>query len=331
MSAAPNLPPVKAAQSVEARDACQYCRQPIRGTYYRIRSAMSCPACADKIRAAVDKNRAGAYPFALVCGVGAAFVGMLLNAAFFISTAWIVSLPALAIGWMVGMAIKKGAGGTGGRSYQITAAILTYVAISMSSLPVGMHYAREREQAASRALALHRSFGQPDKPLTPAQMQAREQDLAARQRALEEEFGQPHAERRPFQRSFPPPYLPSNPVSQPPNPGATQPVALLPVPQPVPEARGVQPQVRGAQPRILGSRVPQSAPALTFWAFVGQFLRLTIASPFAFFWLKGLTLETSLNFSLLVLGMVLAWRLTSGVEFVIFGPFDASPQPSPLE
>jgi hypothetical protein len=229
---------------------------------------------------------------------------------------------------MVGMAIKKGAGGTGGRSYQITAAILTYIAISMSSLPVGMHYAREREQAAWRALALHRSSGQPATPLTPAQMQAHEQDLAARQRALEEEFDQPHAERRPFQRSFPPPYLPSSPVSQPPTRSATQQA----LPLPVPEARVVQPRPQGVQPQILGTRVPQStAMALTFWAFVGQFLRLTIASPFAFFWLKGLTLDTSLNFSLLVLGMVLAWRLTSGVEFVIFGPFDASSQASPLE
>lgn len=296
---------------------------------------MSCPACSEKIRAAITKNKASAYPFALVCGVGAAFLGMFLNAAFFISTGWIVSLPALAVGWMVGMAIRKGSGGTGGRSYQITAAVLTYIAISMSSLPVGLHYARQREQAAWRARtqAFYRNSVQPGTTLTPEQKLAREQDLAARQRALEDEFGQDHAARRPFQRSFPPPYLPSSPA----NPPAEQRTPQPPVPpaaaaKPVPQARIIQPRLEGLPQQIVGTRVPQAAtPALTFWGFLGQFLGLTIASPFAFFWVSGLTLETALNFFLLVMGMVFAWRLTSGVKFVIFGPFEtpASAAPPP--
>jgi hypothetical protein len=336
VSAVPNLPPASGAQFPEAQGACQYCRQPIRGPYYRIRSAMSCPACSEKIRAAIAKNKANAYPFALVCGVGAAFLGMFLNAAFFISTGWIVSLPALAVGWMVGMAISKGAGGAGGRSYQITAAVLTYVAISMSSLPVGMHYARQREQAAWRARtqAFYRNSVRPGTTLTPEQKLAREQDLAARQRALEDEFSQAHATRRPFQRSFPPPYLPSSPTNPPAGQSTPKPPdAAAAVTKPVPQVRMIQPRLEeGVPPQIVGNRVPQAAtPGFTFWGFLGQFLGLTIASPFAFFWVQGLTLETALNFLLLIIGMVFAWRLTSGVEFVIFGPFETASIANPLK
>jgi len=57
--------------------------------------------------------------------------------------------------------------------------------------------------------------------------------------------------------------------------------------------------------------------------FLGQFLWLIIASPFAFFWRKGPALETSLDFALLIIGMVFAWRITPGVELFIFGPFEA--------
>lgn len=288
---------------------------------------MSCAACAERIRAAVAKSQSSSYPFALVCGVGAAFVGMFLNAAFFVATSWIVSLPALAVGWMVGMAVRKGAGGTGGKNYQITAAFLTYLAISMSSLPVGLHYAQVREQAAWRArvMAMRRKSIQDDASLTPEQKQAREQDLAARQRALEDEFGQVHATRRPMQRRFPPPYLPSRPANSPGGKDGSAGVsASSPVSSPAPAPA---PQVHVIRPQVQGGRLQAAAPAMTFWAFLGQFLGLTIASPFAFFWLNGVTLETALNFGLLVIGMVFAWRLTSGVPLVIYGPFDVPAQP----
>ncbi len=337
VSAVPNSPQFPPSVGADPQNPCQYCHRPIPGAYYRIRYAMACPSCAEQVRVAMAKHKAGRYPLALVFGMGAALIGMFLNAAFFVFTGWIVSLPALAVGWMIGSVMKKGSGGTGGRLYQVSAALLTYVAISMSSLPVGLHYARERELAAYRARvrAAQHSFGQPDRPLTPEQLQAREQDLAARQQQLEEEFGQAHAERRPFQRSFPPPYLPSGPTTAPDGNPARPPVPpLLPqsAPRPGPQVRVIQPNVQGAPTKIIGARLPQAAtPGFSFFGFLRQFLWLTIASPFAFFWLKGPTLETSLNFVLLIIGMVFAWRITTGVELVIFGPFDASTQPTPLK
>ncbi len=309
MSAAFNTPQFNTAEYSDSQNTCQYCRQPISGTYYRVRSAMSCPACTDKIRAAMAKNNSSAYPLALVCGMGAAILGMILYATFTILTGWVVSYVALAVGWMVGTAIKKGSGGSGGRRYQITAALLTYVAISMSSLPIGLHYARQRQQAMLRA-QLYRSFGSPERALTHEQQQAREQDLAARQRQLEDEFGQPHAGRAPLR-----PHSSPSPASS----TAQQPdtFSQSATPSQVPQSQA--PHVQFSKPNV---------PPPNFFAFLRQMLWLTIGSPFALLWLKGPTLGSFLNIAILSIGIIFAWRITAGVNLVVYGPFDAPTQPT---
>jgi hypothetical protein len=90
-----NTPQFNTAEYAAPQNTCQYCRQPISGAYYRIREVMSCPACADKLRATMAKSRASAYPLGLVCGMGAALLGMILYATFAILTGWMVSYVAL--------------------------------------------------------------------------------------------------------------------------------------------------------------------------------------------------------------------------------------------
>jgi len=293
-------------------DICQYCRRPISGTYYRVRTAMACPECTDKLRAAMAKSDSSAYPFALVCGMGAAIVGMILYSAFTILTGWIVSYVSLAVGWMVGTAIKKGSGGSGGRRYQITAALLTYAAISISALPTGIHYARQHQRALLRAQTLGRSF-RPERPLTPEQYDARGQDLAARQRQLEDEFGQPHSTPlSPRLHPSPPPADPSNLAAH--LAGPSSQVATPPQASP--------PQV--LQTQTVRTNVQQ----LNSVAFARQLFWLTIGSPLALFWLEGPTLGAVLNIAILSLGIIFAWRITAGVNLVIYGPFDAPMQPT---
>ncbi len=60
--------------------------------------------------------------------------------AFGIATGIRLGYIALAVGWLVGMAIKKGSNGIGGRRYQIAAVALTYAAVSLSAIPVGIYY-----------------------------------------------------------------------------------------------------------------------------------------------------------------------------------------------
>jgi hypothetical protein len=53
-----------------------------------------------------------------------------------IVTGLMIGYVSLAVGYIVGHAIKKGSGGRGGRRYQIAALALTYFAVSMSAIPI---------------------------------------------------------------------------------------------------------------------------------------------------------------------------------------------------
>jgi hypothetical protein len=131
------------------RDQCRFCRQPIVGSYYRINGAMACRGCAEKAQSVLppDGDSHTAYVRGILYGVGAAVAGMILYATFEIETGIIIGYLALAVGWMVGKAMMKGSNGRGGRRYQITAALLTYAAVSLAAIPVWIHFASEHKQA----------------------------------------------------------------------------------------------------------------------------------------------------------------------------------------
>jgi len=145
-------------------DHCQFCHQPIAGTYYRANDAMACPACAEKMRGELALDTHAAFMRALLYGAGAAIVGLILYATFAIVTGIIIGYVSLAVGWMVGKAMMKGSAGVGGRRYQIAAVLFTYVAVSMAAIPIWIHYAGQQKQT-------------------------RQQQLAAEQRQLENEYG----------------------------------------------------------------------------------------------------------------------------------------------
>jgi hypothetical protein len=126
-------------------DHCQFCHQPTKDTYYRVNGALACAGCAEQARAELSRDTHAAYVRALLFGVGAAIAGMILYAVFEIATGLIIGYISLAVGWMVGKAMMKGSGGVGGRRYQITAAFLTYAAVSMAAVPVAIHYAMEHK------------------------------------------------------------------------------------------------------------------------------------------------------------------------------------------
>jgi hypothetical protein len=157
-------------------DRCQFCQQPISGSYYRLKGAMACRGCAEKAQNEVPSDSHADYMRALLFGIGAAIVGLILYATFEIMTGIIIGYLSLAVGWMVGKAMMKGSNGRGGRRYQITAALLTYAAVSMAAIPVWIHFAGERKQA---------------------QHAAQQRQLTDEQRQTEQESGQqpeaPHA------------------------------------------------------------------------------------------------------------------------------------------
>jgi len=110
---------------------------------------------------------------ALLFGIGASILGMILYAVFAITTGIIIGFVSLAVGWLVGTAMLKGSGGIGGRRYQITAALLTYFAVAMAAVPIWIHYARqEREKEPQKLVAqerqLEKQAEQPSQTTAPA-------------------------------------------------------------------------------------------------------------------------------------------------------------------
>jgi len=128
-------------------DRCQFCQQPLRGSYYRVNAGMACPGCAERMRSKVDLDKHAAYVRALAYGVGAAVVGLIGYALIAILLqGWVISYMSIGVGWIVGTAMMKGSNGVGGRRYQIAAALLTYAAVSMAAVPISIHFAPERNQ-----------------------------------------------------------------------------------------------------------------------------------------------------------------------------------------
>jgi len=127
-------------------DHCHFCHQPIGTTYYRTNSAMTCASCADKLSRELAPDTHASFVRAIVFGIGAAILGMILYATFEIVTGIVIGYAALAVGWIVGKAMITGSKGVGGKRYQIVAVLLTYAAVSTAAIPVWIHYAGQHKQ-----------------------------------------------------------------------------------------------------------------------------------------------------------------------------------------
>lgn len=133
---------------------CAACRQPIGGSYFKIKGASVCAPCTEKIRAQVPRDSHAAFARALLFGIAGALVGLALYVVFAIATGLIIGYVSLAVGYIVGKAMRMGSGGVGGRRYQVVAVLLTYFAVSMSAVPIALGQARHVTISVSVAAQL---------------------------------------------------------------------------------------------------------------------------------------------------------------------------------
>jgi hypothetical protein len=140
MSTTPNNPGPQfaTAEYAGSGDKCNSCNQEIAGTYYRINGVLACERCTTQLQSQIPKDSHSAFVRALTFGIGAAILGLILYAAFGIITGIEIGYISLAVGWLIGKAMRKGSNGVGGRRYQITAAVLTYAAVSMAAIPISL-------------------------------------------------------------------------------------------------------------------------------------------------------------------------------------------------
>jgi hypothetical protein len=127
---------------------CAACKQPITGSYYQINGLPACVGCTTKIQAKNPSDSHAAFVRALVFGIAGAVVGFALYVFVALATGLSIGFVSLAVGFIVGKAMHLGSGGVGGRRYQIVAALLTYIAVSMSAVPIAIHQMQQHQPHA---------------------------------------------------------------------------------------------------------------------------------------------------------------------------------------
>jgi hypothetical protein len=118
---------------------------------------MACAACVEQVKLKIPRDNHAAFMRGLLFGVGGAILGLILYAAVGIITGWMIGYVALAVGWIVGKAMMAGSGGIGGRRYQLAAVVLTYAAVSMAAIPMGIAQMSKAHKAAPTEQSLRNS------------------------------------------------------------------------------------------------------------------------------------------------------------------------------
>jgi len=120
-------------------EQCKFCGQSIAGKYFRINSGMSCASCAERASRERPTDSHAAFVRAVLFGVAGALAGLIVYAAFGIITGLMIGYIALAVGFLVGKAMMMGSKGLGGRRYQIVALVLTYAAVALGEMSIGVY------------------------------------------------------------------------------------------------------------------------------------------------------------------------------------------------
>jgi hypothetical protein len=131
-------------------EVCQSCKQPISGSYYRVNGALACERCANQLKEQPKDTHAN-FVRGIAFGIGGAILGLILYSVFGMVTGMVFGLVSLAVGYIVGKAIKTGSSGIGGRRYQIAAALLTYAAVAMSAVPLAVYQIAKQARPAAVA------------------------------------------------------------------------------------------------------------------------------------------------------------------------------------
>ncbi len=119
-------------------DRCRTCDQALVGSYYRVNGALACTSCARQVAQKLPTDSHQMFVRGVTYGVGGAILGLILYSTIGIVTGLMIGYVSLAVGYIIAKAIKIGSKGIGGQRYQIAAAVLTYAAVSLAAVPIGI-------------------------------------------------------------------------------------------------------------------------------------------------------------------------------------------------
>jgi hypothetical protein len=127
----------RAEKSTNTTPVCAQCATPITDRYYTIGSHVLCEPCHFAFQnAKAPGNAATRFFGAAGLGALAAAIGCALWMAVTEFTGYEIGLIAIAVGYLVGMAVHIGSRRVGGLAYQLLAVFLAYSAIVMTYVPM---------------------------------------------------------------------------------------------------------------------------------------------------------------------------------------------------
>jgi hypothetical protein len=146
--------PSAAVAAPAAGVVCAACQASIPTEYFDLGGHVVCGGCRQRFETAAETPR-GALPLLVAgaCGLGAGIVGAIIYYSVIAIAHLEIGIVAILIGYMVGYAVRRGAGGRGGLRFQVLAVGLTYLSVAFAYMPLVVSAAREHRagQAATAA------------------------------------------------------------------------------------------------------------------------------------------------------------------------------------
>jgi hypothetical protein len=142
------LPDAVSAVSTGSAVVCGQCQQPVLTEYYDVNTIAVCDACRGHLEQQLTSPSGVSVMLrSALFGFGAAIAGAILYYAVVAITDFEIGLVAIAIGYMVGYAIRRATGGRGGRRLQVLALVLTYWSVGLAYTSLAMRAQPDSEKA----------------------------------------------------------------------------------------------------------------------------------------------------------------------------------------
>ncbi len=121
-----------------ALDHCAFCGRGVTGQFYRTNGDLTCTICAERLRNLLPPDTHKIFWNATAVG---AITAAVTSALFFVLFQFMetrgfgmgLGFAAIGAGYLIGKSMQRAAKGAGGRRYQITAALLTYAAVTIAT------------------------------------------------------------------------------------------------------------------------------------------------------------------------------------------------------
>lgn len=134
--------------------SCTTCQRTIADEYFDVNGQSVCATCRDQLeRLTVTPREWSMFVRAALLGLVAAVLGAMLYYAVIAITNFEIGLVAIAIGYMVGWAVRRATAGRGGRRFQVLALVLTYWAVGLAYTPLTFQQITESNKKEAQAAA----------------------------------------------------------------------------------------------------------------------------------------------------------------------------------